>query len=403
MGLTACGGGGSGTSSGGTSSSDGPSVPPPTGGGNGGSDTPPGTPPPGQSSSTVVYVADQAAFEKFELWAVDPGQGSAPVRVNGTLAADGDVDGFVFTPAANTVVYSADQNVVGRTELYLVNLASPGASVRINPALTANRDVLDFTVSPDGSKVVYRADQDADDVYELYLANTASPGSAVKLSGALTNGGWVRSGYTFSPDGTKVLYRADQSTFDRVELYMVDIAAPGNAQKMNGTLVAGGNVAAEFSFSPDNSTVAYVADQETDDKLELYTVPVSAPAGSHKMNGALVPAGDVCRYTWSPDSKRLAYCADQEIDEVLELYTVPLNAPGQSVKMNPPLASGGRVTSGYDFSWDSSFLVYAAKQDSATRVDLYRVNVAAPGIAYKLNAGLTTGGNVVAFRLRKDD
>ncbi|HEV7715812.1 MAG TPA: hypothetical protein VGO53_09460, partial [Steroidobacteraceae bacterium] len=85
-----------------------------------------------------------------------------------------------------------------------------------------------------------------------------------------------------------------------------------------------------------------------------------------------------------------------------ELYTVPLNAPGQSVKLNPPLVSGGEVTSGYEFSKDSSFMVYAAKQDSATRTDLYRVNIATPGVATKVNAGLVSNGEVVSFRIRND-
>jgi Tol biopolymer transport system component len=318
------------------------------------------------------------------------------------LGADSDVQTFTFTPSAGTVVYTADQNTPGRTELYLVNLNNPGASTRINAPLTLNRDVIDFAVSPDGSKVVYRADQDADDYFELYLVNVVTPGVSVKLSGSLVAGGWVRTDFSFSPDGTKVLYRADEDTYDQVELYMVEIASPGNSHKMNSQLVSGGNVYTAFEFSPDSSTVAYVADQQTDDQLELYAVPVATPGTPHKLSGQLIPAGDVCRFEWSPDSQRVAYCADQETDEVMELFTVPLSAPGQSVKMNPPLVSGGEVTTGYEFSPDSSFMIYAAKQESATRTDLYRVNVATPGMVTKVNAPLVADGHVASFRIRKD-
>ena len=50
----------------------------------------------------------------------------------------------------------------------------------------------------------------------------------------------------------------------------------------------------------------------------------------------------MCRFEFSPDSKRVAYCADQDTDETMELYTVALSTPGQSVKVNPPLVAGGR-------------------------------------------------------------
>jgi Tol biopolymer transport system component len=249
---------------------------------------------------------------------------------------------------------------------------------------------------------VYRADQDADDVFELYLVSAASPGISVKLSGPLVTGGWVRSGFDFSPDGNKVVYRADEDTYDTVELYVVDVASPGNSTKVNSTLTSGGNVYTSFAFSPDSNRVAYVADQDTDEQLELYSAAVATLGTTSKLNGTLIPAGDVCRFEWSPDSQRVAYCADQEIDEVMELYTVPVNSPGQSVKMNPPLVSGGKVTTGYDFSADSSFMVYAASQESATRTDLYRVEIATPGVATKVNAPLVADGNVVGFRIRKD-
>jgi Tol biopolymer transport system component len=411
-----CGGGGSGTAGGGTSSgsssgsgtgtggSGATGSSGGTGGGSGGSSGGTGSGSgSGQNAATpVVYIADQDVYERYELYLADPAAPGGSIKLNGALPTDGDVEEFTITKSGTAVVYSAEGNTPGRTELYVVNLANPGAATRINTPLTFNRDVLDFAVSPDGTKVVYRADQDVDNVFELYLINTATPGVSVKLSADLVTDGWVRSGFTFSPDGLRVVYRADQEVADRVELYLVEVATPGVAKKVNPVLVSGGNVYSAFSFSPDSATVAYVADQETDDTLELFAAAVTTPGVTDKLNGPLTANGDVCRFEFSPDSTRVAYCADQDTDEVLELYTVALNAPGQSVKVNPPLVAGGKVTSGYDFSPDSSFIVYAAEQDVAGRIDLYRVDVAAPGIASKLNAPLTMGGNVVGFHLTPD-
>ncbi|HEV7714526.1 MAG TPA: hypothetical protein VGO53_02955, partial [Steroidobacteraceae bacterium] len=318
------------------------------------------------------------------------------------LPATGNVNEFVVTKNGTAAVYSADGNTAGRTELYVVSFTSPGTTTRINTPLTLNRDVIDFVVSPDGTKVVYRADQNADDVYELYLVDLASPGVSTKLSANLVTDGWVRSDFAFNFDGTRVVYRADQDLAGRTDLYLVDVASPGVSKKVNPALVSGGNVYSAFSFSPDGTAIAYVADEETDETLELFAAPVATPGTAQKLSGHLTAGGNVCRFEFSPDSKRVAYCADQDTNDTLELYTVALNAPGQSVKVNPPLVAGGKVMSNYEFGLDSSFIVYTARQDSATREDLYRVEVAAPGAATKLNAPLTTNGNVVVFELSPD-
>lgn len=136
--------------------------------------------------------------------------------------------------------------------------------------------------------------------------------------------------------------------------------------------------------------------------LELYGVPVTAPGVATKLSAPLVAGGDVCRFEFSPNSSRVAYCADQQTDGVMELFSVSLASPGVAVKVNAPLVAGGNVTPSYEFSPDSSFLVYAADQDVVGRDELYRVDLSAPGVATKLNASIIAGGGVVGFHLRPD-
>lgn len=375
-----------------------PSPPPP----------PPPAPPPGgggggpAATKPTVYIADQFAYEIYELFMADPATPGNSIRLNGALVPGGIVDDYALSNDGTFVVYSGDEDTLNRSELYMVKVANPGNSLRLNTALAVNRDVIDFAISPDGTKVVYRADQDSPDVWELYLVNVANPGVSTKLSAPLIPGGWVRTGFSFSPDGTKVVYRADADQVDTLELFVVNVASPGVAKQVNPALTGGGNVYTAFGFSPDSARIAYIADQDADEVLELYAVNVATPGTSSKLNGALVANGDVCQFEFSPDSTRVAYCADQEKDGTLELYTVPFASPGQSVKMNPPLVSGGAVTAGYEFSPSGSYLVYAAKQEVSTRVDLFRVDVALPGVSQKINASLTSGGNVVSFRIRPD-
>ena len=93
---------------------------------------------------------------------------------------------------------------------------------KLNGALAVGGDVEELQVSPDGSTVVYRADQDTEQVFELYSVPIGG-GVATKLNGALTASGDVWGGFQISPDGFTVVYRAVQDTDQLTELYSVPI------------------------------------------------------------------------------------------------------------------------------------------------------------------------------------
>jgi Tol biopolymer transport system component len=392
-------GGGSGSGSGGSGSGSGGSGGTGSGGSGGGSTS--GAPP-------VVYLAEQDTLGIYELY-MSTSTGS--VKVNGPLVPNGWVHDFAVSPNGDFVVYAADQDTENRTELYLVNLANPGASTKLNVPLTINRDVTGFDISPDSSKVVYRADQDAPDVFDLFLVNVANPGSAVKVNAPLVAGGYVFAGFSFSPDSSQIVYRADQDVDETPEIFLANIATPGTAQQLNPELTAGGEISSVYRFSPDGTKVGYIADQDVDERQELFVVSVAAPGVSAKLNSPMTAGGNVCRFEFSHDSTRVAYCGDQETDDVMELFLVSIDAPGVSQKLNPALASGGNVGSRYDFSADDTFIVYEAEQEVVDLNELYRVDLAAPGVATKLNAPIVGGGGtynndyyngVYMFRIRPD-
>src|SRR5690606_41030162 len=82
---------------------------------------------------------------------------------------------------------------------------------------------------------------------------------------------------------------------------------------------------------------------------------------------------------------------------------VALDQPGQSVKLNSTLVAGGKVHTDYAFSSDSSFIVYRADQEQVDIAELFRVDLASPGVTTKLNQPLVAGGDVEMFRLTGDD
>ena len=100
-------------------------------------------------------------------------------------------------------------------------------------------------------------------------------GAATKLNEALVMNGDVSSSVLqITPDNANVIYRADQETDEVLELYSVPITG-GPTTKLSGTLVADGDVGYLFRVSSDNTRVVYVADQETDEVHELFVSNIS--------------------------------------------------------------------------------------------------------------------------------
>jgi len=217
-------------------------------------------------------------------------QAQSQIRLNDTLAERGDVTDFQITPDGSKVVYIADQNTDNVFELFVVPIEG-GAPLKLNAPLVANGDVLNparffeavaFQISPDGSRVVYSADQNIDDVFELFSVSI-NGGPVVKLNGNLTSDGDIEL-FKISPDGTRVVYFADQDINDVPELFSVPING-GAVVKLNTDLVAGRRVFPFFDISSDSSRVVYSADQSIEGEEELFSVALSGGTQT-KLNSA---------------------------------------------------------------------------------------------------------------------
>jgi Tol biopolymer transport system component len=353
----------------------------------------------------AVYLQDAETDGVPELWSVALPSG-APVRLSRSLPA-GPVLGFGISPDSARVVYRAEQDAAGVSELYSVPIEGPSAArVKLSPALVAGGDVSEFAISPDGARVVYRADQETDEVRELYSVPIAGPAAAgVKLNGALVPGGDVGD-YVASPNGARVVYRADQETDEAFELYSVPIAGPAAVGvKLNGPLVAGGSVSEGAAFSPNSARVVYRADQQTDGVVELYSAPSTGPASAGvRLNPTLVPGGHVWAFELSPNSARVVYRAEQEIDDVFELYSVPIAGPASAgVKLNTAPVAGGDVSSGFVISPNGARVLYRSDQETDGVLELYSVPIAGPASSgVKLNGPLVAGGDVEVFAISPD-
>ncbi len=345
----------------------------------------------------VVYRADQETDEVIELWSV-PITGGAVTKLNPPLVANGDVsssDSFSISADGSRVVYRADQETDEVFELWSVAIAG-GPATKLNPALVTDGDVgsgASVRISPTGTRVVYTADQEVDQSNELWSVPITG-GVAIKLNSTLATDGDISPTFFISPDGGRVVYKGDQETNDESELYSVPILG-GVAVRLT-TLFDPSRSISDISISADNTRVVYRADQETLAVSEIYSNLLSGPTGAWtKLNPTLPLGGDIelSSLTLSPDGSRVAYVADQEVDNVLEIFSVPI-AGGASVKLNPPLVSSGDVSSipGPVITPDGSRAIYQADQVTNGVVEIWSVPIAG-GSSERVNGPLVAGGN----------
>ncbi len=355
----------------------------------------------------VVYRADQEVDERFELYAAPAEPGAEPVKLSPPLVPGGDVVLQRLGQDARTAVYVADQTQDGVLELFSVPVDGSAPAVQLNPPLVAGGTVSyfgdydGFQLSPDGSLAVYYAEQDRNNIIELYSVPLDASAPAVKLNAPLVPGSDVSPRARITGDGARVVYRASQEAVGVFELYSVPIDAGSPPVKLNGPMVAGGDVAfpGESIFvSPDGERVLYIADQTTDEVYELFSAPSDGSSAPVKLNGTL--AGELSRVPGSvqlgPDSARAVYRASQETFGVFELYSVSTDGSGGPIVLNGALVQGGDVDPGFQITADSARVVYVADETVDGRSDLHSVPLDGSASAILLAA------NVDGFDLAPD-
>jgi len=320
------------------------------------------------------------------------------------------VSQFDWSPNGTIIAYLADINFLGANELLAVdpNLASP-QSVPLSGSLEANREVTSFQWAPDSSRIVFLSDIAVDEQFVLTsvvpdIADPFNPQPDPRLISDSDLKGDVID-FQWAPDSSRIAYIADQDTIGKFELFTNDPLGTDN-QKVSGPIVDGGDVIF-FEWEPvekntnDIPLILYLASQEEVNRFELFTTTPVGGGGDKKvsdepMAGTVRESGDA--FAWSPDTESIAYIASQDDPAVDELFTtIPdplLPDPMVGVKISGPLAAGGNVEA-FRWSPDSEFVAYRADQDTFNVFELY-ASKPDGSENQKLSGDLLDGGQVTA-------
>lgn len=316
----------------------------------------------------IAFVADAFADDLEQLFVVDTNGGGERFDLTAGLTPFGSLTQFAWSPDGSRIAFLGEATVLGVPDLVTIRPDGTGM-VRLNPDFAPPlQQVVRFAWSPDSTRVAYAANQDQLNVLELYVAPADGSSPAVQVSGTMTAGGSLpneEDTFAWSPDSTRLLYRADQDVDELVELYVSSADGTTNV-RVSGPVVQD---VREPRWSPNGARIAYLAEQDAPGRVDLYSV---LPDGTDnvRVSADFVTGGNVETYAWSPRSDLLAYRADQELDTRFLLCTAPATGTGATV-VSGELFDVGVVS----FAWapDGSRVAYLARQDSFQFAELYTV------------------------------
>ena len=178
---------------------------------------------------------------------------------------------YQIAPNSARVIYKADQAADNRFDLYSVAITG-GTQTKISRLVSNNGDATDYRISPDSTRVVYEYEEELanyDDVDTLY-AVPITGGSAIRLS---SNQPEARVGtFFFTTNGSRVVYEFQEPNGDNYRINSVPVAGGQTA------FLTDKYYADYYAVTADSNTFVYVADYLGDNVYELYSVPTTGGA-----------------------------------------------------------------------------------------------------------------------------
>lgn len=351
-------------------------------------------------SRKVAFTVADNTFGTVGVFVADLATSTPPIQLTPDFGLNGSMGqtAFQFTPDGRHIVYTAAESDVH--DLYLVSLDAPGVATKLNPPGGSIGDSFEgfFEITPDGQRVVYASVLDNPGVRELHVVNLSEPGVATTLNAAFQGGGDIFS-FAVAPDSRHVLYVADQEVDNKLEVYLAALDGSGEPLKLNSPVQSG---AAGAQFTPDGTHVVYIGDTARQvGARDLYLVPIDQPGNAVQLNATVASDVDINAYIISRDGTRIAYQTSPP-GFPREIYVSELNSPGTATRLNGPLPNGA-LDRGMAFSPMNDEVAFVAVESVTTSIyELFVARLAEPGISTKLNEELPPDGIVSPYSFRNN-
>lgn len=320
------------------------------------------------------------------------------------------VNDFTWSPDGKFLAYRGTYIALGKNiELFTVTADGTGRrkiSNAMNSSLAAG--ILDFQWSPDSKQLGLLAAYDNQTDSELYIVtlatNTHVQITNKNIQGRVLTASFPRENEHYSQviqwslDSQYFAYIA-QLNNSNIDLY---VATPTGLTNKNITNFPAGNSLIKvnnYSWSPSNNIIAYTANETNSTKYELYTVNFD---GNNKtiVSGNLIDGGFVSSFRWSPSGVQLAYDANQEVVSRFELYTVNTDGMNRVKVSGTPFYNNGGIN-WYNWSPDSRYLAFTPSFHDTQGIEVFTVNRSGVGLI-QISGPMITNRNAGTFNWSQD-
>ena len=357
--------------------------------------------------SRIAFLADVNTASLNELYSSPPADSIGSVRVNALLTAGQEITDHVWAPDSSAIAYRANQGTNGEYELYVGSptTANSGSAVGGTSGTTdGNVQANSISWAPDSSRLAFIAHLTAADINEIYTVQPTGSGRT-RVNSNLTGNKDIIGTPSWAPDSSRIAYIGDVLQENDFELFTSQPAVADTSTKVSGTLTNNTDVETEPgdnlappAWSPDSASLIYVADQNNAGEREVYVGAADgsgSATGNTKVSGATMLGNATISgdgESWSPDGTRILYRADQDVLGTVALWTSTASG-GSNTKLTEPTPADTTPLSGSDkWSPESSYVAYAADQDTSGVIELF---IATPaGIRTKISGAMVSGGDV---------
>jgi len=356
-------------------------------------------------SSRVAYIADQNTVRVFELFTSTPDglENDMVSNLPDPLTnPDRNVQIFEWEPTSTLIAYIADQNTNEVFELYVSASDNNTSNVKVSGTTIDGDGIKElapvpsgeyaFAWAPDSSRLAFLADQliDGIDEFELYT-NLPDGTNNLRVSGPQGDSNEVKE-FAWAPNSLKIAYRANQNLINAIDLFTA-LPDAGSSFQQNSSRLEPGQEVTAFKWSPDSTRIAFISDRAFTGFFRLFTTSPNNSINVPVSGGGLAVTSDVTVFEWAPDSRRIAYVDILEGD-VFELFTT-LRDTTPSTLISSSLEDDDEE----DFAWspDSSRIAYIADQNKVNEFELF-TSTRNGSITDVVSGPLVTGGNVQEFK-----
>jgi Tol biopolymer transport system component len=216
--------------------------------------------------SRLVFVADKEVDEKFELFGVDP-DGSALAKLSPALGANADVADYECSRVGALIAF---KTTVGNYDLQVMPV---DGSLLPVPLSSPSESVGEFHWIPGGTRIAWSS-YDFDDSLRHLRSREASSGSTQELYTGLP-GEDLAAIWRWAPEGGRIAFRVGDEDVMQDHMRLLTVAGDGSSAAVDvlpGVTPTGDVLEYGWTWSPDGSRLLVTA-SETDVAIaDLYLV-----------------------------------------------------------------------------------------------------------------------------------